>query len=63
MVKEKGGQEELKAVYRSGAAMYHPDRYASASREEWQNTENLKKKVNKAYERLKPELCKGKGTE
>jgi DnaJ-class molecular chaperone len=46
--------EELKAAYHNGAAMYHPDRYASASHEERQNAEDLMKKVNEAYKRLKP---------
>jgi hypothetical protein len=46
--------EELKAAYRNCAAMYHPDRYASSSRDERQNAEDLMKKVNEAYERLKP---------
>jgi hypothetical protein len=46
--------EELKAAYRGCAAMYHPDRYASSSRDERQNAEDLMKKVNEAYERLKP---------
>ena len=46
--------EELKAAYRRCAAMYHPDRYASASPGERQNAEDLMKKVNEAYERLKP---------
>ena len=45
--------EELKAAYRNCAAMYHPDRYASASRSERQNAEDIMKKVNEAYERLK----------
>jgi len=46
--------EELKAAYRRCAAMYHPDRYTSASPNERQNAEDLMKKVNEAYERLKP---------
>jgi len=46
--------EELKTAYRNCAAMYHPDRYASSSHEERQNAEDLMKKVNEAYERLKP---------
>jgi DnaJ-class molecular chaperone len=45
--------DELKAAYRSAAAMYHPDRYASSSRDERQSAEDLMKKVNEAYERLK----------
>jgi hypothetical protein len=45
--------EELKVAYRRCAAMYHPDRYASASPNERQNAEDLMKKVNEAYERLK----------
>jgi hypothetical protein len=45
--------EELKAAYRSSAAKYHPDRYASASRKERDNAEDLMKKVNEAYEILK----------
>jgi hypothetical protein len=46
--------DELKTAYRNGAAMYHPDRYASASPSERQTAEDLMKKVNEAYERLKP---------
>jgi len=45
--------EELKAAYRNAAAMYHPDRYASASRRDRENAEDLMKKVNEAYETLK----------
>jgi uncharacterized protein (DUF697 family) len=45
--------EELKTAYRSAAAMYHPDRYASSSRDERQSAEDLMKKVNEAYEKLK----------
>jgi len=45
--------DELKTAYRNCAAMYHPDRYASSSRQEQQNAEDLMKKVNEAYERLK----------
>lgn len=45
--------EELKAAYRSCAAMYHPDRYAAAARKERENAEDLMKKVNEAYEALK----------
>jgi hypothetical protein len=45
--------EELKAAYRRCAAMYHPDRYVSASPGERQNAEDLMKKVNEAHERLK----------
>jgi len=47
-------REELKTAYRNSAAMYHPDRYVSASREERQSAEDLMKKVNEAYEHLKP---------
>jgi len=46
--------DELKTAYRNCATMYHPDRYASSSRGEQQNAEDLMKKVNEAYERLKP---------
>ena len=46
--------EELKAAYRNAAAMYHPDRYAAASRRDRENAEDLMKKVNEAYEYLKP---------
>jgi len=46
--------DELKTAYRNGAAMYHPDRYASASPSERQTAEDLMKKINEAYERLKP---------
>jgi len=46
--------EELKAAYRNAAAMYHPDRYASATRKEREDAEDLMKKVNEAYECLKP---------
>jgi len=45
--------EELKTAYRNAAAMYHPDRYASATRRERENAEDLMKKVNEAYENLK----------
>ena len=45
--------EELKAAYRSAAAMYHPDRYAAATRKERETAEDLMKKVNEAYETLK----------
>jgi len=45
--------EELKAAYRNAAAIYHPDRYASATRRERENAEDLMKKVNEAYECLK----------
>jgi hypothetical protein len=45
--------EELKAAYHNAAAMYHPDRYASASRRDRENAEDLMKKVNEAYETLK----------
>jgi len=45
---------ELKAAYRSKAAMFHPDCYASSSPSEQKNAEELMKKVNEAYERLKP---------
>ena len=45
--------DELKAAYRNAAAMYHPDRYAAASRRERENAEDLMKKVNEAYETLK----------
>jgi len=48
--------DELKTAYRSCAAMYHPDRYASSSREERQSAEDLMKKVNEAYERLNATL-------
>jgi DnaJ-class molecular chaperone len=33
--------------------MYHSDRYASATRRERENAEDLMKKVNEAYENLK----------
>jgi uncharacterized protein (DUF697 family) len=45
--------DELKAAYRNAAAMYHPDRYASSSRDERQSAEDLMKTVNEAYEKLK----------
>jgi len=45
--------EELKAAYRNAAAIYHPDRYASATRRDRENAEDLMKKVNEAYECLK----------
>ena len=45
--------EELKMAYRNAAAMYHPDRYATASRRDRENAEDLMKKVNEAYEMLK----------
>jgi len=45
--------DELKTAYRNAAAIYHPDRYASASRRERENAEDLMKKVNEAYECLK----------
>ena len=45
--------EELKAAYRNAAAMYHPDRYAAATRKERETAEDLMKKVNEAYETLK----------
>jgi hypothetical protein len=46
--------EELKTAYRNNATLYHPDRYALASLNDRQNAEDLMKKVNEAYERLKP---------
>ena len=46
-------KEELKTAYRSKAAMYHPDRYASASQKERENAELLMKQVNEAYDLLK----------
>jgi DnaJ-class molecular chaperone len=45
--------EELKAAYRSAAAMYHPDRFAAATRKERETAGDLMKKVNEAYETLK----------
>ena len=45
--------EELKTAYRSAAAAYHPDRYASSTRRERETAEDLMKKVNEAYECLK----------
>ena len=45
--------EELKTAYRNAAAMYHPDRYAAATRKERETAEDLMKKVNEAYETLK----------
>lgn len=46
--------DELKTAYHHTAAKFHPDHYASASPSERQNAEDLMKKVNEAYERLKP---------
>ena len=45
--------DELKTAYRSSAAKYHPDRYASATNQERKDAEDLMKKVNEAYDRLK----------
>ncbi|MDR1804166.1 MAG: J domain-containing protein [Treponema sp.] len=45
--------EELRAAYRNAAAMYHPDRYAAATRKERETAEDLMKKVNEAYETLR----------
>jgi len=48
--------DELKTAYRSAAAIYHPDRYASATRRDRENAEDLMKKVNEAYECLKASI-------
>ena len=45
--------EELKAAYHNAAAMYHPDRYASSTKRDRENAEDLMKKVNEAYQCLK----------
>jgi hypothetical protein len=46
-------QSQLKASYRAMTTQYHPDRYARQSAQEQQKAEEMMKKINEAYHKLK----------
>jgi hypothetical protein len=46
-------QGQLKAAYRALAARYHPDRYTQEAAWDRQKAEEMMKKINEAYHKLK----------
>jgi predicted lipid-binding transport protein (Tim44 family) len=46
-------QSQLRAAYRAMAAQYHPDRYTQAPVQDRQKAEEMMKKINEAYYKLR----------
>jgi hypothetical protein len=46
-------QGQLKAAYRALAARYHPDRYTQEAARDRQRAEEMMKKINEAYHKLR----------